>query len=68
MHISHLSRRTNMNHSNVEGHCEKLKELGLIVEKRYGKVRVFEVDFNELELRLKKGFGVDFVVDRVNIK
>jgi hypothetical protein len=23
---------------------------------------VFEVNFNELELRLKKGFGVDFMV------
>ena len=57
-----------MNHSNVERHCEKLMDLGLIKEKRYGKIRVFEVDFNELELRLKKGYGIDLRVDKVNMR
>ena len=68
MHISHISRRTGMNHSSVERHCERLKEFGLIREKLYGKVRVFEVDFYELELRLKKGYGIEMMVDKVNMR
>jgi DNA-binding transcriptional ArsR family regulator len=68
MHISHLSRRTNMNHSSVDRHCRRLKELMLIREKRYGKIRVFEVDFQEFEIKLKKGYGLDLMVDKVNMR
>jgi DNA-binding transcriptional ArsR family regulator len=66
MHISQLSRRTGLNHSSVDNHCHKLKELGLIREKRYGKIRILEPDFNELEIRLKKGHGLELTSDNMS--
>jgi len=66
MNISQLARRTGMNHTTVDRHCEKLRELGLIREKRYGKIRILEVDFQEFEVHLKKGYGLNMLVDKVN--
>jgi DNA-binding transcriptional ArsR family regulator len=68
MNISQLARRTGLNHTAVDGHCERLRELGLVREKRYGKIRILEVDFHEFKVRLKKGYGLDLLVDRVNLR
>jgi DNA-binding transcriptional ArsR family regulator len=68
MNISLLARRTGMNHTSVDRHCEKLRELGLIREKRYDRIRVLEVGFQEFEVRLKRGYGLDMIVDKVNLR
>ena len=68
MNISSLARRTGLNHTAVDRHCEKLRKLGLIREKRYGKIRILEVDFHEFEVHLKKGYGLDLVFNKVNLR
>lgn len=66
LNISQLSRRVGMNHTCVDGHVKKLKELGLVRERWYGKIRMLEADFDEVNIRFKKGFGADLSIDRVN--
>ena len=43
LNISEVSRRTGLNYTSVERHLMKLKEMGLLNEKRYGKIRIFEI-------------------------
>jgi len=59
LNISEVARRAGMNHSSVEGHLEKLKGMGLIREKRYGKIRIFEAAFGVLTVRFERGRGVE---------
>jgi hypothetical protein len=37
----------------------KLKELGLLKEKRYGKIRIFEIQFRSLGIVFEKGRPVN---------
>ena len=64
LNISQLARRTGLNYSTVDRHCELLRKLGLIKDKRYDRIRMLEADFHEIEVRLKKGYGLDFRVDK----
>ena len=64
LNISQLARRTGLNYSTVDRHCELLRKLGLIKDKRYDRIRMLEVDFHEIEVRLKKGYGLVFRVDK----
>jgi len=41
LNISEIARRTNLSHTAVERHLEKLKQLGLVTEKRFGRIRIF---------------------------
>ena len=68
MNITALSRRVGMDHSSVDGHCEILRDAGLICEKRYGKIRILEADFMKFEVKLKKGLGAEIIVDNVRIR
>ena len=58
LNISEIGRRTGMNYTSVERHLKKLKEFGFLKEKRYGKIRIFEVSFRTLTIRFEKNKGV----------
>ena len=55
LNISEVSRRSGLNYTSVERHLTKLKELGLVKEKRYGKIRIFTTLFHTLTIRFEKG-------------
>jgi DNA-binding transcriptional ArsR family regulator len=55
LNISEVSRRTGLNYTSVERHLVKLEKLGLVREKRYGKIRIFQTLFHTLTLKLEKG-------------
>ena len=58
LNISEVSRRTGLNYSSAERHLVKLEQLGLLKEKRYGKIRIFEVLFKNLVVRFERGRDV----------
>ena len=41
MNISEITRRANLNHTTTAAHLHKLCVLGLIEEKRFGRIRIF---------------------------
>jgi len=55
LNISEVSRRTGLNYTSVERHLAKLVKLGLVKEKRYGKIRIFQTLFHTLTIRFEKG-------------
>jgi DNA-binding transcriptional ArsR family regulator len=58
LNISEVTRRTGMNYTSVERHLKRLKEMGLLSEKRYGKIRIFEATFKTVTIRFERGRGV----------
>ena len=58
LNISEIGRRTGLNYSSVDRHLEKLEELGLIREKRYGKIRIFEILFRNLDITFERDKGI----------
>jgi DNA-binding transcriptional ArsR family regulator len=63
MNISEVSRRTGLNYTSVERHLMKLKELGFVREKRYGKIRIFEALFNSLSIKFEREREVKIEID-----
>jgi DNA-binding transcriptional ArsR family regulator len=59
LNISEVSRRTGLNYTSVERHLMKLKELGLLKEKRYGKIRIFQIEFRSLNIVFENGRPVN---------
>ncbi len=62
LNISEVSRRTGLNYTSVERHLVKLVKLGLVKEKRYGKIRIFQTLFQTLTVRFEKGGTLDLEV------
>lgn len=58
INISHLSRKTGLNHTSCDIHVRKLAEMGLLEERRYGNLRMIKTAFDSLMVEFKKGFGV----------
>lgn len=58
LNISEIGRRTGLNYSSVDRHLEKLEELGLVREKRYGKIRIFEILFRNLDITFERDKGI----------
>jgi len=58
LNISEVGRRTGMNYTSVERHLEALREMGLLREKRYGKIRIYEATFRALNIRFERDRGV----------
>ena len=44
LNISEIIRRSGISHSAVEPHLEFLVSLGLLTEKRFNRIRIFEVN------------------------
>ncbi|MBD3206792.1 ArsR family transcriptional regulator [Candidatus Bathyarchaeota archaeon] len=62
LNISEVSRRTGLNYTSVERHLMKLKKMELLKEKRYGKIRIFEVNFRRLSITFEQGRPVSIEV------
>lgn len=62
LNISEVSRRTGLNYTSVERHLVKLRELGLLEEKRYGKIRIFEAKFRRLTVSFERGRDVSIEI------
>jgi len=58
LNVSEVARRTGMNYTSVDRHLERLKAMGLIAEKRYGKIRIFKVTFSTLTVVFEREQGV----------
>ena len=58
LNISEIGRRAGMNYTSVERHLEALTEMGLLNEKRYGKIRIFETNFDRLVVSFDRNKGV----------
>ena len=58
INISHLSRKTGMNHTSVDRHVKKLAQKGLIIEKRYRTIRMIKPAFNTLTVTFTRGMNV----------
>jgi len=54
IHVTSLSRKTNLNHSSVSRQVEVLKELGLIEEERYSGIRMFRPAFDSMVVIFRK--------------
>jgi len=54
LYISQICRRVGMNYQGVNDHLERLKDFGVVEEKRYGNIRMFEIAFDEVIIRLKR--------------
>ena len=61
INISHLSRKTGLNHTDVDRHVKKLVKLGLVEEWWYGALRMISPSFDSLAVVFKKGLGVKIV-------
>ena len=59
LNISEVSRRTGLNYTSVERHLTKLAKMGLVKEKRYGKIRIFQAMFQTLTVRFERGGSLD---------
>ena len=57
-----LTRKTGMNHSNVDVHLKKLTKLGLVEEKRYGNIRMIKPRFQQIQIQLKRGLRTKITV------
>ena len=55
LNISEVSRRSGLNYTSVERHLSKLLQLGIVKEKRYGKIRIFTILFQTLTIKFEKG-------------
>ena len=64
LNISEVGRRTGMNYTSVERHLEALREMGLLREKRYGKIRIFEATFNAISVSFERNRGVRVEIER----
>ncbi len=59
LNISAISRSINLNHSAVKGHLKYLTDVGLIKEKRFGRILIYQFkDNNILAHSLKQLFKI----------
>jgi len=59
LNISEVSRRTGLNYTSVERHLAKLVKMGLVKEKRYGKIRIFQAMFKTLTVKFERGGSLE---------
>ena len=63
INISHISRKTGLNHTSVDRHVKTLTQKGLVTEQRYGVIRMIKPTFDTLTVTFKKGMNV-----KINLK
>ena len=62
INISHLSRKTGLNHTSADRHVKMLVEKGLLEEKRYGKIRMINPVFDSFAVVFKRGMEVKMIL------
>ncbi len=63
INISHLSRKTDLNHTSVDRYIKTLTHKGLVTEQRYGAIRMIKPTFDTLTVTFKRGTNV-----KINLK
>ncbi len=59
LNISAISKKTKLNHSSVKSHLEFLVEVGLIKEKKFGRIKIYQyLDTNIKAHSLKQLFCI----------
>lgn len=59
LNISELVKRARLNHTAVDIHVEALKQVGLLEEKHFGRVRILKARLEDPRVQaLKKAFEV----------
>ena len=54
--ISLIIKKTNLNYSNVKTHLNRLKNLDLIQEKKFGRIKIFRYRIENIKARSLKKF------------
>ncbi|MHA1991267.1 MAG: ArsR family transcriptional regulator [Candidatus Hodarchaeales archaeon] len=54
--ISLIINKTNLNHANAKKHLNHLKELELIQEKKFGRIKIFRYRIENIKARSLKNF------------
>lgn len=54
--ISLIIKKTNLNHSNVKTHLNRLKNLDLIQEKKFGRIKIYRFRIENIKARSLKTF------------
>lgn len=55
LNITAIARKTKLNHGRLSQHLQELKELGVIAEKRYGRIKIYKInELYEWNIKLKK--------------
>lgn len=62
LNLSQLGRKSGMNYSGVIRHVERLVEMGLATETRYGSIRMIKANFHTFNILFKKEMGVRLIV------
>ncbi len=54
--ISQIISKTRLNHSNIVKHLNILKDLGLIQEKIFGRIKIYRFKIEDIKARSLKNF------------
>ncbi len=52
INITRIVKMTGLNHKNVEKHLETLVSLGLVKEKKIGRIRLYSIDYTNPQIPL----------------
>ena len=56
LNISHIINKTRLNHTNVLKHLEALKNLDIVQEKRFGRIKIYRYKGENLKAQYLKKF------------
>ncbi len=56
MNISYIIKKTRLNHSNVLKHLEILKDLNIIQEKKFGRIKIYRYKNENIKANCLKKF------------
>lgn len=56
INITQLTRETGLNHKQTKKHLSKLIDLGLVEEKKFGRIRIFRCKFENEYVKLIANF------------
>ncbi len=61
LNVTAISKRVGANHSRMKMHLEDLKSLKLIEEKKFGKIRIFQINEKTLAGKTIKDFIIHWI-------
>lgn len=53
LNVSAIAKKAGLNHSTTNAHLKKLRELGIVEEKKFGRIRIFRLKKED-----PKGFAI----------
>lgn len=52
LNISEISRRTGLNYATVNRHLKILEDAGLVVHRRFGRIRLYQIDKSDKRVQV----------------